>query len=510
MLDVAPVDFCALIICHPDPAEVIVQPSTDYKYSVPKSDTYKNEESLIGAESIIHSEGETWKNLRRRFNPGFQPKYLLTLAPIIVAQTRTFIDRLKAVAASGGIIALNEYTQDLTTDIITQLAVNKNLHAQATPQGTGEKGPLGVLYASRLLPSLCHPNGRGLALPAPMLALKSRFYESLYDSKVTKWVSAQAELMQSPQHSQKAETERSISQLAMAGLPPNTGLIKNTVHQIKSFIFAGQDTTSTLVQWMAYELSKATRCPCTRHTAILRQLRAEHESVFGPGAFSALDVLSEPGAAEQILPARLPYTTAFVKETLRLHPPAGTARLLPDQPAFPIPLTDPTTHETRDVDIAGTRVYICQWILHRSAAVWGPDAKLFRPDRWLDENYMASLPVGAWRPFERGPRNCVGQELALTEGKIVLAAMARGLAWEKVGLGSRCGADAVGSGEDGREGECVYGWGKGEKVPEEEREVWYVWKVTSVPADGMRMKVGLVGESSGERRQEEIALILES
>lgn len=35
-------------------------------------------------------------------------------------------------------------------------------------------------------------------------------------------------------------------------------------------------------------------------------------------------------------------------------------------------------------------------------------------------NYQ-EIPKDSWRPFERGPRACIGQELALLEMKIILA-----------------------------------------------------------------------------------------
>ena len=76
---------------------------------------------------------------------------------------------------------------------------------------------------------------------------------------------------------------------------------------------------------------------------------------------------------------------------------------------------------------------------------------------------MSKIPPGAWRPFERGPRNCIGQELALIEGKVVLAAVTRGLRFEKVGN----------TGQNG------------------EKEVWGINNVTAVPVDGMLMRFHL-------------------
>ena len=58
--------------------------------------------------------------------------------------------------------------------------------------------------------------------------------------------------------------------------------------------------------------------------------------------------------------------------------------------------------------------------LHRDKIFWDqPD--VFLPDRWLVGPEDPRYPVkGAWRPFEFGPRNCIGQELALIDMKIVM------------------------------------------------------------------------------------------
>ena len=57
--------------------------------------------------------------------------------------------------------------------------------------------------------------------------------------------------------------------------------------------------------------------------------------------------------------------------------------------------------------------------MQRSPALWGPDVHAFRPERFLAEN-AGTVPPNAFRPFEKGPRNCIGQELALLEVKIIL------------------------------------------------------------------------------------------
>lgn len=462
LVDIAPVeDHNFLLVAEPWVAEAVAQPSPEYKYSMPKTDTMAAMHKLIGRESLITAEGDEWRDLRRRFNRGFSPSYVHGLSPLIISKTRVFIERMQAAAREGEVLALKDMAQDLTTDIITLLAIEKDFGAQSIPEGEGPKSVFGVLTASRILSKLAASTGQGfdpIGWLNPVRRVKELVYERIYDNELYSVLSQK--LQDEKTYPKKTDSSaKAIVQLALADLEPTPALMRNTVSQIKTFLFAGQDTTATLIQWLCYELSKASFD--SRNREILSKLEAEHESVFGPGAYSALDVLSQPGKADELLGDKIPYTTAFIKETLRIHPPAGTARLIPEASATSPPIY--IDLNGRQVAIDGLRVYNCQWLIQRNPKVWGPDAHTFRPERWLDDAYMASLPTGAWRAFERGPRNCIGQELALMEAKVVLCTVARGLRFEKVGLTGRNG----------------------------EREVWNTQNVTSVPVDGMRMRFHL-------------------
>ena len=459
LLDFAPVYHGLLIIAEPQYVEALVQPSELFKYSLPKSDTYDALKPLIGHESMITKEGADWKAMRKRFNPGFQPRYIHSLSSSVVSKTEIFVQRLQSAAERGITFKLADYAKDLTTDIITRLTMAQDLHAQSTPDGRGEKSLTGLLTASRRLSELCYAvgQGTGLYMVDPVRAIKEFHYTSVLDRKLTAIVT--------PQIYSKDVTSgsKSITQLAVASLPPSKALVRSCVDQIKSFLFAGQDTTATLIQWLCYHMSKASYC--SHHATVVSRLRQEHNAVFGSDPFSAIRVLSSQDAlnSESMLTSQLPYTTAFIKETLRLHPPAATTRIIPeDATTLTLPLPHP-------VCIAGLRVYPSQHLIHRNVKIWGPDAHLFNPDRWLDDAYIAALPVGAYRPFERGPRNCIGQELAMLEGKVVLACVARGFVFEKVGLTGQ-------------------GTGEGKK---KDREVWSALAVTSVPVDGMVMRVSM-------------------
>ena len=57
MVDLLPADSHSfLVTAEPQIAEAIVQPSPEYKYSIPKSDTMEAMKPLIGKESLITAE----------------------------------------------------------------------------------------------------------------------------------------------------------------------------------------------------------------------------------------------------------------------------------------------------------------------------------------------------------------------------------------------------------------------------------------------------------------------
>ena len=66
------------------------------------------------------------------------------------------------------------------TDIITQLTIERDLQAQSTPEGKGEKGPFGILTASHKLSELSFKTGQWLRLLDAInfiRPLKTTFYE---------------------------------------------------------------------------------------------------------------------------------------------------------------------------------------------------------------------------------------------------------------------------------------------------------------------------------------------
>merc|ERR1712137_432974 len=108
--DTRPVQYPLLLIASHEMAEQVSRPSKTQQYSVTKSPTVQQGfGELIGRYSLISENGESWRGLRKTFNPGFAPQHLLTLLPVVVDKTCTFVKRLDALATSGVAVEMESY-----------------------------------------------------------------------------------------------------------------------------------------------------------------------------------------------------------------------------------------------------------------------------------------------------------------------------------------------------------------------------------------------------------------
>ena len=114
--------------------------------------------------------------------------------------------------------------------------------------------------------------------------------------------------------------------------------------------------------------------------------------------------------------ASVPTLERVIRESLRLHPP--------------VPIYMRNSAADREVELGGhllppdTTIYLSNYAVHRNSAYWS-DPHTFLPSRW-DAATLAANPYGSGRfwPFGRGPRACIGQEVALVFLRATLAVAA--------------------------------------------------------------------------------------
>lgn len=69
----------------------------------------------------------------------------------------------------------------------------------------------------------------------------------------------------------------------------------------------------------------------------------------------------------------------------------------------------------------GDYVLWSPWGQGRSEKLWGPDAKQFKPERWITpEGDLRRESQGMWPAFHGGPRTCLGQNLATLEALVAI------------------------------------------------------------------------------------------
>ncbi|KAG0691804.1 cytochrome P450, partial [Suillus ampliporus] len=190
------------------------------------------------------------------------------------------------------------------------------------------------------------------------------------------------------------------------------------VAQMRVLLLAGYETTSISLTWALIELSQ--------HPDIQTRLR---EELIMFGADPTYDQLK----------ANLPYLDAVVHEVLRLHPPISEfLRLAVADDVIPLsePVRTASGEMTDSICVAkGTLITIPAGAINRSFAIWGPDAKEFKPDRWLAEGGISgkAKEVQGHRhllTFVDGPRTCLGKDFAVTEFKAVLSVLVKNFVFE--------------------------------------------------------------------------------
>ncbi|KAF2644018.1 cytochrome P450 52A11 [Massarina eburnea CBS 473.64] len=464
LVDWRPIEkFLILFILDNDVAEQVTRPSKQYTTSVPKHPAIQQLAPLVGARSLVTTDGEEWKDLRKRILPGFAPQHLLGLVKVILDKSETFIELMEKKAATGEEFCMDEYTTNLVFDVIGIVTFDMDLNAQIEGKQSD------VLLTYRALSQAFNKRVPGKSWWREYFTENERTIRRL-DKKLDGILKETIKRQHKQLLSGADTASRSVATLSLHGIEKLTPeILQQTSDTLRGFLFAGHDTTSILLQWCFYELH--------RRPASAKDLKDELDDVFGPDSSpkAIIDQLRGPEAGKLL--SRLPYTDAIIKEALRLHPPGTTARVAPEGSGTFLTLPD-----GQRLLIDGLCVTPRAYIIQRHPKIFGETKDDFMPERWLGEA-GAKIPDSAFRPYERGPRRCTGSELANLEVRIILACIARYFEFVKVGQGE-LDLDEKG-------------------LPQVDEKGFYKTKstmfsthlVTAKPVDGMKVKVQMKGKS---------------
>ncbi|KZT25478.1 cytochrome P450 [Neolentinus lepideus HHB14362 ss-1] len=197
------------------------------------------------------------------------------------------------------------------------------------------------------------------------------------------------------------------------------------IGQMTVLIFGAQDTTSSALSRLLYMLST--------HPEVQGKLQAEIMEARNAGN------LDENGDLDYDTLMSLPWLDAVLKETLRLYPPVPFVRRTATKTRR-VPLWQPAhSHRALHAPMEsvvipeGTTLFLGLAAANRSEDIWGPDAKKWKPARWIGSHTASSTMKDAPRlpgiygngmlTFLGGERSCVGYKFAQVEIKSILVTL---------------------------------------------------------------------------------------
>jgi cytochrome P450 len=179
---------------------------------------------------------------------------------------------------------------------------------------------------------------------------------------------------------------------------------RDIITHLSGNVFAGSDTTAIALRAIIYFLC--------RHPVCMERLVAEIDNADRQGNLSHPIGYKEANAL-------LPYLTAVVKESIRLHPSVG---LLLERHVPAEGLSIPGYHIP-----AGTIVGINPWVTNRDATAFAPDPEAFNPNRWLSapEDQRRQMDNIFELNFGAGSRKCIGRNISWIEMMKVIPELLR-------------------------------------------------------------------------------------
>ena len=325
-------------------------------------------EPIVGASSVILTSGEQHRRQRRQLSPAFRGAQMR-------GRARAMAEGVSADSASwrpGDRIALHRVSAAITKRIIIQ-----------TVLGVGP-GPRSDAF-ERVVSELLNANTAPLML---VPALRREFAGRGPWARLLR-LRAQFNGMLSEQISAGRRCPAATADTIVGRLLSETYQDRDTdlelQEQLRTLLVAGHDTTASALAWALYHI---------HHDDEIRRRITEE-----------LDCDPAP----EDMP-KLPYLSAVISETLRMHPSVPIVMRKLSEPRHVIGL------DCQAGDIVGIAVPA----IHFNPSIWSePDR--FNPQRFLDR---APTPF-EYMPFGGGYRRCPGAAFAHNELAIAVGTVMR-------------------------------------------------------------------------------------
>lgn len=343
---------------------------------------------FLGLGLVSQVNHEKWHTRRALLNPAFNRKYLMQMMDHFDESATRLRDHLMPLADDKTLVRMLEHFNNVTLDVIAKVGFDMDINAV---ENSDCPFPSAIALALQ---------GMDVTFKKPFLMVDPRRKARQYRRSVRDAVKLVRNIGQDcieKRREAKKKGEELPKDILTCILEAEDDVgngekieTEDLIDEFGTFFVAGQETTSNLLAFTLLEIG--------RHKDVAKRLKDEVDEVLGSKSIIEYSDLT-----------KLAYMSRVLKETMRLNPPvSGASReLASDVQAcgYVIP--------------KGSTVMFVTYLTSRLEEYFD-DPLLFNPDRFIPTD-ETPRHFFAYFPFAIGQRNCIGQQLALIESKVILA-----------------------------------------------------------------------------------------
>uniref|UniRef100_A0A8C7XMJ3 Cytochrome P450 3A n=1 Tax=Oryzias sinensis TaxID=183150 RepID=A0A8C7XMJ3_9TELE len=330
-------------------------------------------------DAVSIAEDDQWKRIRSVLSPSFTSGRLKEMFDIMKHHSANLVNSMKKKVDKDEPLELKEYFGPYSMDVVTSTAFSVDIDSLNNPSDpfvTNIKKMLKFDFLNPLLLAVAF-----FPFLGPIL---EKFEFSLFPSSVMDFFFAALRKIKVTFVSINKSNRLPAADDRLSEEQPEWILSQSMI-----FIFAGYETTSSSLTFLAYNLAT--------NPEVMKKLQKEIDATFPNKAPIQYVPLME-----------MEYLDCVVNESLRLYPIAARLERVAK-----------ATVEVNGLVIPKDMVVMVPtWPLHRDPELW-PEPEKFKPERFSKENKDTFDPY-TYMPFGAGPRNCIGMRFALVMMKLAV------------------------------------------------------------------------------------------
>ncbi|XP_033645056.1 cytochrome P450 4F2-like [Asterias rubens] len=352
-------------------------------------------------ESLLLAKGDKWLRNRRLLTPAFHFDILKSYMGVFNEAVDVLLSKMEGMVDTGEYFEVTKNVSKCTLDILLRCVFSKEMNCQTTDKHPYVEA-VNELTADTI--ERCFNFWMYFDVLFNMSSLGRKYHKKCdfvhqFSDDIIR--DRRAEIEKNGLNGNGTSSSRRyldfLDILLSARDSDGEGLTDLEIrNEVDTFLFEGHDTTSSSLTWVLYLMAK--------HPQHQKKVQQEIDDLLKD---RDSDVIEWDDLG------KLKYLVQCLKESMRLYPP--------------VPFIQRVIQKEVEIDgkilPAGTTLDVSIYNLHHNPVVW-TDHMDFIPDRFSQENVQKMDPF-SYIPFAAGPRNCIGQNFAMNEEKVLLARLLR-------------------------------------------------------------------------------------